>query len=154
MFRLARQLLLHFAYSKKANELSKKLCFKRKQWLLSEGLFILQSPCEGHSDPPGRKKKKLQWRFEAVLVLPYTFRFTKNTVTPQTGCAMNINGCWIHSTKQAVKDVHAWLCSTWPTQYIHFNGIMNTQDKGIVHDSKLLCTMHDLCHWISSMNGL
>lgn len=61
---------------------------------------------------------------------------------------------WTHSTKQTVKNVHAWLRSTWPPPYIQFNGIMNTQYKGIVHDTKLLYTMHDLCHWFCSFKGL
>lgn len=117
--------------------------------------------CVGGTVRPSLRHR-LQLRFEAALVLPYTLtdshtkKKKKNTVTPRPGCAMNINGgssFWAHSTKQTVRNVHAWLRSTWPTPYIQFNGIMNTQYKGIVHDTKLLCTMQDLCHWFLLLQG-
>lgn len=102
-------------------------------------------------------RQKLQLGFEAALVLPYTHRFTKKCCHTSHWLCHEYQWLllfWTHSTKQTVKNVQAWLCSTWPTPYIQFNGIMNTQYKGIVHDTKLLCTMHDLCHRFSSFKGL
>lgn len=115
----------------------------------------------GNSAPLPQAQTAVEvWGCSGITI--YTHRFThtkkkkKNTVTPRPGCAMNINGgssFWAHSTKQTVRNVHAWLRSTWPTPYIQFNGIMNTQYKGIVHDTKLLCTMQDLCHWFLLLQG-
>lgn len=99
---------------------------------------------------------RLLWYYHIHSQIHTHKKKKKNTVTPRPGCAMNINGgssFWAHSTKQTVRNVHAWLRSTWPTPYIQFNGIMNTQYKGIVHDTKLLCTMQDLCHWFLLLQG-
>lgn len=100
-------------------------------------------------------RQKLQLRFEAALVLPHTHTHTKlsHLILAAPWISMLLL-FWTQSTKQTVKYVHAWLCSTWPTLYTHFNGIMNTQYKGIVHDSKLFCTMVDLCHWFCSFERL
>lgn len=145
-----------FSLQHRSKWTGKKLCFKRKLWLLSEWFFILQSLCEGNSEPLPQAETAVEvWGCSGITI--YTHRFTKKYCHTSYWLCHEYQWLfffWTHSTKQTVKNVHAWLCSTWPSPYIQFNGIMNTQYKGIVHDTQLLCTMHELCHWFCSFKGL
>lgn len=92
LFRLDQQSLLHFPYSTEANELARNCVLRENYGFWVSGSLSCRAYARGTVSPSLRQK--LQLRFEAALVLPYTLTDSqKNTVTPHTGCAMNINGC-------------------------------------------------------------
>lgn len=156
LFRLDQQSLLHFPYSTEANELARNCVLRENYGFWVNGSLSCRAYARGNSEPLPQAETAVEvWGCSGITI--YTHRFTKKYCHTSYWLCHEYQWLfffWTHSTKQTVKNVHAWLCSTWPSPYIQFNGIMNTQYKGIVHDTQLLCTMHELCHWFCSFKGL